>query len=160
MTAWGNFFVALVGAAAALTGLIFVGVSISLSSILAIPHLSGRALESLVLLTNIVLISSLCLVPDQSFRTIGLEVLLISLFVWIIILLLDIRMLRTAVLEIKRHYRRNIIFSQLAMLPYLLAGAMILTSGPTGIYFLIPGIFISLIKALTDAWVLLVEIHR
>jgi hypothetical protein len=46
------------------------------------------------------------------------------------------------------------------MLPYLLAGVMILTSGQTGIYFLIPGIFISLVKALTDAWVLLVEIHR
>src|ERR1700683_2995508 len=160
MTAWENFFVALVGAAAALTGLIFVGVSISLSSILAVPHLSGRALESLVLLTNIVLISSLCLVPDQSFRAIGLEVLLISLFVWSIILLLDIRMLRAAAPEIRKYYRRNIIFSQLAMLPFFLAAAMILNSGSSGIYFLIPGIFISLIKALTDAWVLLVEIHR
>jgi len=160
MTDWGNFFVGLVSAAAALTGLIFVGVSISLSRILAFPHLSGRALESLVLLMNIVLISSLCLVPGQSFRAIGLEVLLTGLLVWVITLLLDIRMLRAAAAELRRHYRRNVIFTQFAMLPYLLAGVMILTSGQTGIYFLIPGIFISLVKALTDAWVLLVEIHR
>jgi modulator of FtsH protease len=99
-------------------------------------------------------------VPGQSFRAIGLEVLLTGLLVWVITLLLDIRMLRAAAAELRRHYRRNVIFTQFAMLPYLLAGVMILTSGQTGIYFLIPGIFISLVKALTDAWVLLVEIHR
>ena len=160
MTAWGNFFVALVSAAAALTGLIFVGVSISLARILAIKHLSGRALESLILLANIVILSSLCLVPGQSARLIGIEFLLISAFVWILIFRLDTKMLSAADAVLKKHYRWNILFSQLAMLPYILSGIMILNQGFSGIYYLIPGIFFSLIKSLTDAWVLLVEIHR
>jgi hypothetical protein len=42
---WDNFFVAEVGAAAALSGLLFVAVSINLTRILAIPHLPARAAE-------------------------------------------------------------------------------------------------------------------
>jgi hypothetical protein len=160
MTAWGNFFVALASAAAALTGLIFVGVSISLQRILAFRHLSGRPFESLVLLTNIVLVSSFCLVPNQSPHAIGLEILLLSLAVWSLVLVLDIRMLHAATPELKHHYRRNIILSQLAILPYIAGSMIIFHSGFSGLYWLIPGIFISLIKALLDAWVLLVEIHR
>jgi hypothetical protein len=160
MTAWGNFFVALVSAAAALTGLIFVGVSISLQRILAFRHLSGRPFESLVLLTNIVLVSSFCLVPNQSLHAIGLEILLLSLAVLALTLTLDIRMLRASTPDLRHHYRRNIVFSQLAILPYILGSIIILHSGLCGVYWLIPGIFISLLKALLDAWVLLVEIHR
>src|SRR5580658_7371449 len=129
MTAWGNFFVALVSAAAALTGLIFVGVSISLQRILAFRHLSGRPFESLVLLTNIVLVSSFCLVPNQSSHAVGLEIFLLSLAVWCLVLVLDFRMLHAATPELKHHYRRNIFFSQLAVLPYLFAGIMIYHSG-------------------------------
>ncbi|HEX3901634.1 MAG TPA: hypothetical protein VH853_02220 [Polyangia bacterium] len=40
---WESFFVAEVGAAAALTGLLFVAVSINLSKVLAFPQLPGRA---------------------------------------------------------------------------------------------------------------------
>ena len=53
MSEWSNFFMAILGAAAALTGLIFVGVSISLTKILSIPTLPGRALISLTLLLTI-----------------------------------------------------------------------------------------------------------
>ena len=50
---WSNFYVAVAGASAALTGLIFVGVSISLAKILSIPSLPNRALVSLILLLNV-----------------------------------------------------------------------------------------------------------
>jgi hypothetical protein len=42
---WENFFVAQVGAAAALSGLVFVAVSTSLPRIVANKHLRGRAPE-------------------------------------------------------------------------------------------------------------------
>ncbi len=45
MTGWENFFVAEVGASAALAGLIFVGVSINLNRILSLPRLPDRALR-------------------------------------------------------------------------------------------------------------------
>jgi hypothetical protein len=52
------------------------------------------------------------------------------------------------------------VFTQLAVLPYLVAGVFLLTGDPIGFYTLIPGITMSVIKAPTDSWVLLVEINR
>ena len=47
--AWSDFGVAVVGAAAALTGLIFVSVSINLARLLAVPALAARAGGSVVM---------------------------------------------------------------------------------------------------------------
>jgi hypothetical protein len=43
MTGWESFFVAQVGASAAVAGLVFVGVSINLDKILKYAGLPGRA---------------------------------------------------------------------------------------------------------------------
>ena len=63
MEGWNDFFVVTGGAAAALTGLIFVGVSISLNKILSIPGLPNRAFLSILLLLTILVFSALLLVP-------------------------------------------------------------------------------------------------
>jgi hypothetical protein len=160
MNAWSNFFTAIVSAAAALAGLIFVGVSFSLTRILSIAKLPDRALESLILLVTVLVISALCLVPDQSAQVMGIEVLVIGFLSWVITLKLDLGILRKTEVKYKRYYVLNIVFTQLAELPYIVAGIMILTHGFPGIYWLIPGIICSLVKSLADAWVLLVEIHR
>ncbi|HYB02575.1 MAG TPA: hypothetical protein VED37_20280 [Ktedonobacteraceae bacterium] len=65
MNGWENFFIAEVGASAALLGLIFVGVSINLTRILSISGLPNRALLALIILLTILVISSLLLVPEQ-----------------------------------------------------------------------------------------------
>ena len=160
MNDWSNFFVAMAGAAAALAGLIFVGVSLNLAKVLSIPSLPDRALESLILLLNILIISALALVPGQSMMAIGLEFLFIGAITWSIMLYLDLRIWRNTNPGYKKHSRQNILFSQLAVLPYILSGIMMLCQGTDGVYWLIPGVIISFIKAITDAWVLLVEIHR
>jgi hypothetical protein len=160
MNDWGNFFVATAGAAAALAGLIFVGLSINLAKVLSIPSLPDRALESLILLLNILIISALALVPGQSLTALGIEILSVGAVTWSIMLYLDLRIWRNTNPGYKRHSRQNIIFTQLAILPYILSGIMILSQGIDGTYWLIPGILVSFIKAVVDAWVMLVEIHR
>ena len=65
MEQWANYFIATAGGAAALTGLIFVSVSLNLKQILAGKHLPGRALGSLILLSNILISGSFCLIPRQ-----------------------------------------------------------------------------------------------
>jgi Tol biopolymer transport system component len=81
--AWGEFFVAQAGAAAVLAGLVFVGVSINLGKIVAIPSMPSRALEAMVLLVVILVQSSLMLVPEQSLTALGFEVLAVALVVWV-----------------------------------------------------------------------------
>ena len=49
-TGWSDFFVAQVGATAALAGLVVVAISINLQRILSFPQLPGRAAEMLILL--------------------------------------------------------------------------------------------------------------
>jgi len=65
MSGWDNFFIAQVGASAAFAGLVFVGVSINLTKIVAVPRQVGFALEALVVLLDVLITSSLLLVPGQ-----------------------------------------------------------------------------------------------
>jgi modulator of FtsH protease len=71
------------GASAALTGLIFVGVSLNLSKILSIRMLPDRALEALILLLSALTFSCLLLVPVHSHVVVGIEVLSLGLLLWL-----------------------------------------------------------------------------
>jgi hypothetical protein len=61
---WSDFSVAVVGAFAALTGLLFVAVSINLDQILAMGTLAGRALSTMILFVVPLLVGIPC-----SYRT-------------------------------------------------------------------------------------------
>src|SRR5271155_3671143 len=77
-TGWSPFFVAMIGASAALTGLLFVAVSINLDSILkGGKFLTSRAAETLATLMLVVVSSALALVP-QNTRLLGAEILAIA----------------------------------------------------------------------------------
>jgi len=152
--------IAQVGASAALTGLIFVSVSINLTKILGLPLLPSRALTSLLMLLTVLVISSLMLVPGQSLRLIGTEVLTLVLLVWYLTLQLELVSWRAAAPEHRRHVRRMIVVDQVAIVPYVVAGGLLVATKESGFYWLVPAILLSFVKALMDAWVLLVEINR
>ena len=160
MNGWENFFIAEVGASAALLGLIFVGVSINLTRIISIPGLPNRALLTLIILLAILVVCSLLLVPRQIVMIVGIEVLVVGLIVWVKATTLDVTVLQTKKPQYRMPYMLNMALTQLALLPYIVAGIIVLTRGADGLYWLVPAIVISFIKAILDAWVLLVEINR
>lgn len=160
MDGWANFFVAEVGASAALTGLIFVGVSINLQRIIAFPRLINRALLALVVLGTILVVASLMLTPGQPLWLAGAETLGVGVISWVWVLSLDIRAFIATDRKYRRAYLSNVALSQLATLPYIAAGAIMLRYGSIGLYVLVPAVLLAFIKAITDAWVLLIEINR
>jgi hypothetical protein len=72
---WSDFSVAVVGSAAALTGLLFVAVSINIEQILAIGPLAGRALSTMILFVVPLVVGILILVPGQSVTALSLKLI-------------------------------------------------------------------------------------
>ena len=72
---WSDFSVAVVGASAALTGLLFVAVSINIEQILAIGALAGRALSTMILFVVPLMVGIFVLIPGQSPTAVGLELI-------------------------------------------------------------------------------------
>jgi modulator of FtsH protease len=128
-----------------------MGVSISLGKILSSPRLPNRALQALILLLAILVMCSVLLVPGQPIMVYGVEVLALGLLLWIMVTGLDVNSVRKS----EPHFRRvsvgNLVLNQIAMLPYIIVGIAVLTSGGNGFYRVVPGIMFSLVKALLDA---------
>jgi modulator of FtsH protease len=160
MGGWESFFVAEAGASAALAGLVFVGVSISLTEILAHPSLPNRALESLTVLVSVLILSTLMLVPEQSSTVVGLEVLVLGLVSWLVVATLHVRRLRLIEEQYRRETINMIVFGEAAMIPFAIAGFAVLVWGDGGLYWIVPGVILCFLDAMINAWVLLIEIHR
>lgn len=160
MSGWESFFVGELGASAALSGLVFVGISINLATILMFPWLPNMALEALVALVTVLFSSSLLLIPGQTFPTMGVEVLLVGLAAWTTFGLLLLNSLRKLEAEDRGVYIRNTMFSQLAALAFVSAGVVLLFVGAAGLYFVVAATLLSFLTAFINAWVLLIEINR
>lgn len=79
-TTWHDFYVMSGGAAAALAGLLFVGMSLHAREIMADRFFSNRAVGTLTSLASQLLISGAVLIPGQPVSLIGAEVEAAALF--------------------------------------------------------------------------------
>ena len=127
MGEWHDFFLAVAGAAAVLAGLVFVGVSINLDTIMSDPRygLAGRALEALVLLVAVLIATILLLVPAQGTVLAGAEVLAVGVVDWaavVIIQVLVVRNWRSLEPAFRWHFVPRVVLCQLATLPIVAAG--------------------------------------
>jgi hypothetical protein len=155
---WENFFVAEVGAAATLAGLLFVAVSINLARILAIPHLPDRAAETLVLLGGALAVATFGLIPDQHHVALGCEVGVTGLFAWGTTVRTQWQSYRYV--EARQWLARRVIGTQLATLPFIVGGALLVEGNKSALYWIVAGTLASFASGMQNAWVLLVEILR
>ena len=157
---WDNFFIAQIGASAALAGLVFVALSINLTKILSLPSLPTRALMAISMLIAVLFQSSLFLVPGQSSTLLGWEVLGLALVMWVLTSILQRDVMRATDKKYKSAYISHIALGQLAVAPFIVAGAVVALRGTPGVYWMPPGILLSYFVAVSEAWVLLIEINR
>jgi hypothetical protein len=165
VNAWHDFFLAQATATATLTGLVFVAVSINLQKIVSDPSsgLAGRAGEALILLVGVLTVSVLVLVPGQEAGVLGAEVLVVGLAAWGWIMAIQLPLLRawgTMRADLRGPFVVRMVMGQVATLTLVIAGVAVLWVGLGGLYWLVAGTVFSILAAMFEAWVLLVEINR
>jgi hypothetical protein len=158
---WADFLVASAGATGALAGLVFVALSINLAKILMLPGVAERAGETIILLASGLVGSLAALIPHETKAQLGIWLVLLWLPTWLVPTLLQIRDFAH-----RRYYRayqavlRFVLF-QAATLPLGLAGLSLNGMlGGGGLHWFALSLIVSLMVALYNAWVLLVEIIR
>jgi hypothetical protein len=157
---WSDFLVASAGATAALAGLVFVALSINLGKILILEGVTERAGETILLLASGLIGSLAALIPHEIPSQLGLWLLILWLPTWIVPTFIQIRDFA------KRRYHRayqaiiRFLLFQAATFPLLLAGMSLRGYLAGGLLWFAFGLIVSLIVALYNAWVLLVEIMR
>jgi len=160
ISGWSNYLSVLAGAAATLTGLVFVAVSINLARILSTLGLTGRAGESLLQLFGVVIISTTALIPQQPPVALGTEILAMGALLLIIQTVFQVRYLTSKTGHPRVWGIVRIVQTVLANVPFCVAGILILRGSTAGLYWLAPGFIFSLAAGVANAWVLLVEILR
>lgn len=157
---WTDLFVATAGASAALAGLVFVAVSINLERILSFRGLPERALETLLFLVSALLVSVVALIPGQTHVALGVELLVICLAI-------DAIVMRQPTIQVEEgeEMRRSWRVSRwtlrpAATVPFLIGAVSLIAKSGGGLYWLVAGIVLAIAAAVSNAWVLLVEILR
>lgn len=156
--AWTNFFVAIAGASAALSGLMIVAMSVNIRELLASVSLPARAGAAIGGVAAALVASCLFLVPGQPMWALGLEVLLASVLLWVI--------WRAVAKTVRRDPQPSrpapIRDAVPAIAPALfsVSGALLIAELDAGIGVLAAACLFAIVAGLLFAWIALVEVLR
>ena len=156
--AWHDFFIGTIGAAAALTGLLFVAISINLDQILKYAGLPGRAAGTLGMLVSALVVSGFALAPGQSDRVLGIEIAAVGA----VVAVQAIWVSRVSGAPDERPTWR-IEHAATLLLPSIglvVGGVSVAVAAGGGLYWVLGAILVAFVSAAVNAWVLLVEIKR
>ena len=161
---WGDLFVAAAGATAALSGLIFVGLSVNLHAVLELDRragdnlLTGRAIEALVALLDVLVISLVALTPTIDPGVLAGFILLTAISSAISPTRAAMAARNQGSLTTRTAWRIGL---AIAVTSTLVAAGITLAAGHGGGLDWLPIAFVlSITVAAINAWVLLVEILR
>lgn len=157
---WTDFNVAMVGAAAALAGLLIVAMSVNIEAITSSAELPARAGASIAQLALAIVACAVGLMPDQTAVAHGLEVLVAAL----IAALFQVAAVRAIVRNRRDTAVERVIRSALGIVPlaaFAIGGVLVVSgaasAGLTAIGF---GAVLAVIVSIVMAWVVLVEVLR
>ncbi len=157
---WTDFLIASGGTIGALVGLVFVSLSINLARIIERAGLAGRAAETIILLTGNLAGILIALFPRLSEAQLGVALAVPLVPTWLLPMLIHFGPFRRG--PIYRLWQEIVrgLLHQAAALPGLLCVASLWGFLPGGMTWFAIGVIMSIVVAITNAWVLLVEILR
>lgn len=153
---WHDFGVTVGGLAGALTGLLFVAVSIKSDTLAKSRSLSSRAAQTLVLFMTTAL-AAIVLVAPQPGDALGGELIALAALSGATLSVLDRRGGHDQVSGVARYIERaspNAITSVF----FAVAGLTFLVSAGGGLYWLIPAAAAGLVGGVINAWLFLVRV--
>src|SRR3954454_8869581 len=91
MDKWHDMGVVSGGAAAALTGLLFVAVTLRIDTIAAASDLRSRAAQTLTLFVTSLVVAIVLVIPEQAVRPAGVELIVVALASGVVLLVINLR---------------------------------------------------------------------
>lgn len=154
---WRTIFSVVAEASAALTGLLFVAVSLNVERILLKAPYRGRAREALVGLMLLVLLSVLVLIPGQSRVLLGWELVAFGAAMEVFGTWLQRNTVTRLEWDWRRRWLVRLIPIHLSKIVIVVAGVTLLLGRYGGLYWLIPTVLFCLVWSTADAWALVVQ---
>jgi hypothetical protein len=160
---WGTFATVAGGAAAGLTGLLFVAVSIQVGVIAKSQELRNRAAQTLSLFVTVLFIAVVLSIPDQSDRLLGAELVALALITGASHVVLDRRAKVDAAPRDGAAHAVALLLD--AVTPNAVTSALLLVAGlllvfglGAGLDVLVLPVCTGLAGGVTSAWLLLTKI--
>jgi hypothetical protein len=147
---WQGFAEMTGGASGALTGLLFVAVSLNASRIAGHKGLRASAAQTLALFLTPLMAAAVLLTPGQPERAAGAELVVIGLIAsWVLVTLkrgLPDEELRLIAIFSRRG--TNVV----VMLLFVASGAALIAQAGAGLYLLLPATLVAFVSGVLNAW--------
>jgi len=156
--AWDTFAAISGGAAATLTGLLFVAVSIRITSIARSQELRNRAAQTLSLFGIVLIISVLIAIPGQAYRTLGVELVVLAVVTGTGLHILDRRAKGESSDQAIAPVLEAVTPTTVTSLLLLAAGIVLVLGVHAGLYVLVGPVLTALIGGVASAWLFLTKI--
>ena len=155
---WNEFFAVVGGASAALAGLVFVAMSLNLSSIIRDATHRSRAIGTLSGFTAAFMICAFALMGDQNYQAVGIEWLVVSTIAMVIYISGYVRSKKSGGSTVGLHPVR-IAGAIVLHLAQMLGSALLFLGYSAGLYLAGVALVVYVCFMISGAWLLLISVH-
>ncbi|MGX5772381.1 hypothetical protein ACWKWN_16675 [Microbacterium trichothecenolyticum] len=156
---WSEFNVAMVGATAALAGLVIVAASVNIGDIIKEASLTARLAAGISGLVLALIGSAIGLIPDVGPVPYGVAMIVIAVGAGVFQVQATRRIFENRHPANRLRWLKSAV-GFLAPLAYLVGGALLAGGEPVGLVWFAVGSIVAIVAALLVSWIVLVEVLR
>lgn len=157
--AWSEFNVAMVGATAALAGLVIVAASVNIGDIIKADSLTARLAAGIAGLVLALSGSAVGLIPGLDAAAYGITMIVLAIGAGVFPAQAARQIYRNRHPANRLRAGKSVV-GFAAPIAYLVGGALLVAQQPSGLVWFAVGCIIAVIAALLISWIVLVEVLR